>query len=752
MLNVPVMKKLIFVVAIGAALSFHSLSPRARNGEVQPEAKAATAKTVVRKSRQASSLTQGARAAAARAKAAKAKQAKAKTAKANAAHAKALQAKSAAAKKARSAALKNAQAAKARTQRKLALAKSAAAKAAAQSRSKQQTSKPAIAAAPKNKTVWTTGAKVAAALAARAKALSAAKVASAKAAAAKPGTSVAPVAPLVPPTAQAYVAIPSGVQTSFGQTMGPAQWLADALGASVGPVEMAPGQNLWRISYFGKTADFIPYDNNAQFSGQQVTLAAQPMLFDDVMYLPWNQLADFLGVKWQLLAKDSRDVMLLRYPAALIKNVRHSQTGDKVRIVVELSEPTRVVAAQENLDVRFFLAAARNPGVPTVLPVNDYLVPRAVTRSGNWQANVAVRLNYSAPVRWFTQGSPPRLVIDLQRLFEEANESALGGGLSLTKIRRGTGHGPVKMHLVRFDPREGWRLRVEPGGYSTLQRNRVSTIAKRAKSLVAINGGFFAYDGAAVGALLRENEWIRLPWKGRTALGITPDGSGHIGNLQTRSLAKFSSGLEIPVRDLNGWPDRNGVTAITRRFRSYVRLRAGDIAVVVKKGVVTSKPGGGGVTVPRDGFVLVAAGGSKPWLNRIARGETATLSIQPIGWPEISSALGGGPRLVNNGEIQMTALREDFRSDVRVGLGPRTAVGIDRLGRFLLLIVDGRQKFYSSGLTLTELAYTMRKLGAVNAMNFDGGGSTAIAVRGKVVNRPSDGRERAVSNALIVTR
>ena len=74
------------------------------------------------------------------------------------------------------------------------------------------------------------------------------------------------------------------------------------------------------------------------------------------------------------------------------------------------------------------------------------------------------------------------------------------------------------------------------------------------------------------------------------------------------------------------------------------------------------------------------------------------------------------------------------------------------MGRYILLVADGRQGYYSSGLTLQELAATMQKLGAVDAMNLDGGGSTALAVRGKIVNRPSDGIERRVANALLVMR
>jgi len=79
-------------------------------------------------------------------------------------------------------------------------------------------------------------------------------------------------------------------------------------------------------------------------------------------------------------------------------------------------------------------------------------------------------------------------------------------------------------------------------------------------------------------------------------------------------------------------------------------------------------------------------------------------------------------------------------------------MGIDKYGRYLIVVVDGRQGYYSTGLTLNELAFTLQKFGAVNALNLDGGGSTAIAVKGKIINRPSDGSERRVSNAIVVAR
>jgi len=90
-------------------------------------------------------------------------------------------------------------------------------------------------------------------------------------------------------------------------------------------------------------------------------------------------------------------------------------------------------------------------------------------------------------------------------------------------------------------------------------------------------------------------------------------------------------------------------------------------------------------------------------------------------------------------------------------LHPRSAVGISRNGRYLILMtVDGRQPGYSEGVTTAETAEWMRKLGAYNALNLDGGGSTALVVEGAdgspvVLNRPCGpppGTERRVANHL----
>jgi len=80
---------------------------------------------------------------------------------------------------------------------------------------------------------------------------------------------------------------------------------------------------------------------------------------------------------------------------------------------------------------------------------------------------------------------------------------------------------------------------------------------------------------------------------------------------------------------------------------------------------------------------------------------------------------------------------------------PRTGIGLTADGRIVLVVVDGRQHL-SGGMSLPAFASFFVRLGVVSAMNLDGGGSSTMAVKGQVVNVPSDGFERSVSNALLV--
>jgi len=118
---------------------------------------------------------------------------------------------------------------------------------------------------------------------------------------------------------------------------------------------------------------------------------------------------------------------------------------------------------------------------------------------------------------------------------------------------------------------------------------------------------------------------------------------------------------------------------------------------------------------------------------------------------EVDDALHAGPVLMHEGKIRVTSDEEVFFGSTIPNIHPRTAAGYRNSGELVLLVVDGRQ-IDSRGVDLQELAILMRDLGCVEAINLDGGGSSAMVVDGKLLNRPAGtASQREVMSAIAVS-
>jgi Tol biopolymer transport system component len=145
------------------------------------------------------------------------------------------------------------------------------------------------------------------------------------------------------------------------------------------------------------------------------------------------------------------------------------------------------------------------------------------------------------------------------------------------------------------------------------------------------------------------------------------------------------------------------------------------------------------------GIVLAAQPGSDGGLllDSLVIGETIDITWS-LGWDGVADTVGGTPLLVEDGENAVNNCNGSI-----CGRNPRTAIGVTAAGKILMLVIDGRSN-RSAGVTMSKLSKIMRGLRAVFALNLDGGGSSTMVVRGKVMNRPSDGRQRRVSSAVLV--
>jgi len=190
--------------------------------------------------------------------------------------------------------------------------------------------------------------------------------------------------------------------------------------------------------------------------------------------------------------------------------------------------------------------------------------------------------------------------------------------------------------------------------------------------------------------------------------------------------------------------------------------------VLDASGTVLSTGARDGGTVPTGGSVAQGIGASADWLTaHVHPGARLLLDDQvrdTASGARVDVHAGDGivsaaPVPLRGGRLAIDADTEGVIDvhDLSFGYAwaeqrqPRTMAGIDERGRLLLVTVDGRQPGVGEGVTLQEGAHLMQSLGAVDAMNLDGGGSTAMVVDGLLVNHPSDSTgERADGDAVVV--
>jgi len=362
------------------------------------------------------------------------------------------------------------------------------------------------------------------------------------------------------------------------------------------------------------------------------------------------------------------------------------------------------------------------------------------------------------PLRWFLQVAfliAIVLGISLWRSRAcpgENSTETIAPGLTLTKFQHRIAAGPVQVYVVRANFEAGWRMHMVPAADAVMKRLPVSAIAAQHNAPAAVNGGFFAYEGAAIGAVCVAGEWVRLPWKNRTAIGFRPDGRGRIANIQATARVQFGDGSTVTVANLNGYPSANAVAVLTPRFGNSYKLRARELALEVENNVVVAKVETGTARIRPGSWTLVAHGSARAQVENMGIGQTATFKVEttPADWKDFPTILGAGPRLLRDGVIEVTSVEEEFRPDV-IQRGPRTGVGMDGDGNPVFVVADGFGEC-SVGLTLPELALVMQQAGVRDALHMDCGPSSVLVVNNRAVNRPSWGKEPTVPNALVLTR
>lgn len=359
--------------------------------------------------------------------------------------------------------------------------------------------------------------------------------------------------------------------------------------------------------------------------------------------------------------------------------------------------------------------------------------------------------------------------------------------------------GPWSIHALTVDFHAFHGTVAETHDATLAGRRTTSAIAKDTGALAAVNGGFFviaAADGVvgdSAGVIVEHGKLLHDATNGRVA-AILRDGGRRLQleKLWTRIDLVDSRGSAHQVAGLNRAPglirdcggrtgdvptsaplmdvtckNPNEMVAFTPEFGSPLPTGAGSEAVLDARGRVVSEGPRTALTVPAGGKVIEAIGTEAAWLDahatvgtrlrlttRITGSGGRTLRFGPA-----DSVVNGGPRLVTDGRVSIEPRADglihpddpSYFYGWGIRRNPRTMIGVDRRGRLLLVEVDGRYAAHSQGLSIPEAGELMRSLGAVQAMNLDGGGSSTMVAGGTLVNTPSDATgERPVGDAVVV--
>jgi Phosphodiester glycosidase len=155
----------------------------------------------------------------------------------------------------------------------------------------------------------------------------------------------------------------------------------------------------------------------------------------------------------------------------------------------------------------------------------------------------------------------------------------------------------------------------------------------------------------------------------------------------------------------------------------------------------------------------------KDSILRLSSGGAYSYSLKPGSYPDgrvepgsgfhtwkMKTAVGGGPVLLQNGDIKITNNEElKFTGKAIDDKHPRTAMGYTNDHTLIIMVIQGRFPGIAEGATLTQEAQLFKDLGCLEALNLDGGGSSCMLINGKETIRPSDKEgQRAVPAVFII--
>ncbi len=343
------------------------------------------------------------------------------------------------------------------------------------------------------------------------------------------------------------------------------------------------------------------------------------------------------------------------------------------------------------------------------------------------------------------------LLISLVSIAPAQQMSAAGNSLSAKTVTVKAAGRNFTVKTVRIP--KGTATAVGLADHRVGRTASLAAIASSYGAKAAINGAFFdSYGGPPdpYGTLISGGRLMHIGRYG-TTIGFTANGTAMMDSLRIEVSGQVSPPEGRSSSWYAVWFNRipsstaSGTSIVYTPDRGLTTGYTGGVAVTVRSGKVVSKKNNASSAIPSDGYVIVFSGDMKSMADRFVVGSKVTMDIRytnidgkAIPWENVVTAVGAGPRLVTDSKLSLNAAAEGFQDPkILNAAGARSGIAIMADGSVMIATVPGA--------TMKQWAAVMQKLGAVQAMNLDGGASSGMLAGGKVVTSPG----RLLSNTLV---
>ncbi|MEB3159620.1 MAG: phosphodiester glycosidase family protein [Synechococcus sp.] len=521
----------------------------------------------------------------------------------------------------------------------------------------------------------------------------------------------------------------------------------------VGSDQRQPDQ-LWLpldvlIARFGVQRQRSTSGDQLEWYGQKAALNSfQQRTIDDEVAIDVSNWLQTLGVK----LNRSGTNLAVDLPAPQLLELRRGKGNTARRLVLDLSGPA-LLQRQGNDLVLELRASPTQEGQLRALGVKPRRGQSTLTLQGQ-----------ATSLSTLTLAGPWRIVLDG---LSSAAEPSLGGrdplaasllnptvqhlvrkGLVLDRRVVKVGVKPLVIYRVGANP-DAQDLQLQPLAPISGQQGLrfLGQLAQPSGALFAINGGFFnRVRQLPLGAVKRNGTWLSGPILNRGAIGWSGTERLQFGRLQLLEQLTVEGGRSWRLGYLNSGYVQRGLSRYNRAWGPVYRALSGnEQAITVVDGNVRAFHDKAalnrGVPIPPQADLVVARGGEPVPAKPGQRVAIQTNSSNPLGNQQ--QVLGGGPLLLQGGQVVLNGRLEGFSSGFLALAAPRTVVAQDR-NRIWMLTLEGAG---SSDPTLLESSLALRQLGISDALNLDGGSSTSMLVANQLV-MTGRGMAPRVQNAL----